>query len=67
MVTVDFGERLPSGFIKIESLSGDPKVVNDLDNPTRCATKLSTISFAGGTSFTAEVEPFSLTVFRISR
>ena len=66
-VTVDFGERLPPGSVKIESLSGDPKVVNDLGNPTRCATKLSTTSFAGGTSFTSEVEPFSLTVFRIGR
>lgn len=63
-LTVSFATKLPMGTVKVETLTGDRDVKNDLDNPTRCAPVAKTVAFGGGSEFKSEVPAYSLTVFR---
>ena len=66
-LVVDFGAELPAGKIKIETLTGDPKVVNDMANPERCRPEAKSVAFAGGREFKTNLPASSLTVIRVKK
>ena len=63
-LVVDFGAELPAGKIKVETLTGDPKVVNDMENPERCRPEAKSVVFAGGREFKTNLPASSLTIIR---
>ena len=63
-LVVDFGAELPAGKIKIETLTGDPKVVNDMANTERCRPESKSVAFAGGREFKTSLPASSLTIIR---
>jgi alpha-N-arabinofuranosidase len=66
-LVVDFGAELPAGKIKIETLTGDPKVVNDMANPERCRPEAKSVVFAGGREFKTNLPASSLTIIRAKK
>jgi alpha-L-arabinofuranosidase len=65
---LDFGtHKLQAQKAKRITLSGDANMVNDLDNPTRCAPIMDTVDVAGGSLFTTTLKPMSMTVFRFKQ
>ena len=64
---VDFGAELPAGKIKIETLTGDPKVVNDMANTERCRPEAKSVVFAGGREFKTNLPASSLTIIRAKK
>ena len=62
-----FGAKLPAGKIKVETLTGDPKVVNDMENPERCRPEAKSVAFAGDSEFKMELPASSLTIIRAKR
>ena len=63
-LVVDFGVELPAGKIKVETLTGNPKVVNDMENPVRCRPESKSVAFAGGREFKTSLPASSLTIIR---
>ena len=47
------------------TLAGDKLGVNTISEPAKYATKTTSVDFAGGDAFTAELPPLSVTVFRV--
>jgi alpha-L-arabinofuranosidase len=66
-LVVDFGAELPAGKIKVETLTGDPKVVNDMANPERCRPEAKSVAFAGGREFKTNLPASSLTIIRAKK
>jgi alpha-L-arabinofuranosidase len=66
-LVVDFGAELPAGNIKVETLTGDPKVVNDMANPERCRPEAKSVAFAGGREFKTSLPASSLTIIRAKK
>ena len=65
---LDFGtQKLQAQKAKRITLSGEANVVNDLDNPTRCAPVLDTVDVTDGSVFTTTLKPMSMTVFRFKK
>lgn len=62
---VALGKAFPAGKVKVQTLTGTPGMVNDLDHPKRCATVESERDFAGGATFKAPIPANSFTVFRL--
>ena len=62
---VALGKAFPAGKVKVQTLTGTPGTVNDLDHPKRCATVESELDFSGGATFKAPVPANSFTVFRL--
>ena len=66
-LVVDFGVELPAGKIKVETLTGNPKVVNDMENPERCRPEAKSVVFAGGREFKTNLPASSLTIIRAKK
>ena len=66
-LVIDFGAKLPAGKIKVETLTGDPKVVNDMENPERCRPEAKSVVFAGGREFKTNLPASSLTIIRAKK
>ena len=63
--TVAFGKAQPAGKVTALTLAGDKLGVNTISEPAKYATKTTSVDFAGGDAFTAELPPLSVTVFRV--
>lgn len=63
-LVVDFGAELPAGKVKIETLTGGPRAVNDMENPERCRSATKSVAFAGGREFKTSLPASSLTIIR---
>ena len=64
-LVIDFGAKLPVGKIKVETLTGDPKGVNDMANPERCRPEAKFV--AGGHEFKTNLPASPLTIIRAKK
>lgn len=66
-VRIEFGTNVPAGTIKRTVLTGDPEVVNTIDNPNNCAPTEDSFTFNGGNALETVVPESSLTILRFKK